>query len=113
MRVAHAEPRRRARVCRGLHGARVARATRERTPEWSWLGDDVSVADIAIFAQLHSLRTPLTAWQAARIAERPSLTKYLDRVDAATRETVNRTAMVTPGREPKRGAEVGAAIASA
>ena len=58
-----------------------------RTPSagW-WIGEHATVADLAIFAQLHSLRTPLTPWQAARLAERATLTRYLDRVDAATRQ---------------------------
>lgn len=62
-----------------------------------WIGERATVADVAIFAQLHSLRTPLTRWQAARLAERPTLTRYLDRVDAAT------CVMPTAGREPRAG----------
>lgn len=50
-----------------------------------WLGDAFSVADVAIFAQLHSLRTPLTAPQRDALAERTQLSAYLDRVDRATR----------------------------
>lgn len=51
-----------------------------------WLGGPLSVADLALFAQLHSLRTPLTPWQAGEVARRTRLTPWLDRVDAATRE---------------------------
>ncbi len=49
-----------------------------------WLGNTRSVADIAIFAQLHSLRTPLTPWQHGEVAKRPALTAWLDRIDAET-----------------------------
>ena len=52
-----------------------------------WVGDAISVADVALFGQLHSLRTPLTAAQAAALAKRPALVAWLDRVDAATRTT--------------------------
>jgi len=50
-----------------------------------WLGE-LSTADISLFAQLHSLRTPLTAWQAGQLATRKTLALYLDRVDQATAE---------------------------
>jgi glutathione S-transferase len=49
-----------------------------------WLGDALSVADIAIFAQLQSLRTALTAPQRDALALRAELSAYLDRVDRAT-----------------------------
>ena len=52
-----------------------------------WLGDALTVADLSLFAQLHGLRAPLTPRQAKLIAERPQLTAWLDRVDAATAET--------------------------
>lgn len=58
-----------------------------RAPEKAfWVGRTLSFADLAIFAQLGGLRTPLTLWQSAKIAERPRLAAYLDRVDAATRD---------------------------
>jgi glutathione S-transferase len=50
-----------------------------------WLNDTVTVADVALFAQLHSLRTPLTPFQREQLANRARLSAYLDRVDAATR----------------------------
>jgi glutathione S-transferase len=50
-----------------------------------WLDERVSVADIALFAQLRSLRTRLTAWQSRAIEQRTRLNAWLDRVDAATR----------------------------
>ena len=57
-----------------------------RTPERGfWVGAAPSVADIAIFAQLHSLRTPLTHPQWEALTSRPALSAYLDRVDAVTR----------------------------
>ena len=49
-----------------------------------WVGDTVSVADVAIFGQLQSLRVSLTPWQASRIARRPALSAYLNRVASAT-----------------------------
>jgi glutathione S-transferase len=57
-----------------------------RAPEQGfWLPGPLSVADLALFAQLHSLRTPLTPWQAAEVARRTRLSAWLGRVDAATR----------------------------
>lgn len=53
--------------------------------EGFWVAPQISVADIAIFAQLHSLRTSLTPWQREQVEARSRLTAYLDRVDAATR----------------------------
>jgi glutathione S-transferase len=50
-----------------------------------WLGRAPGVADISIFAQLASLRTPLTAFQAREIEKRPRLVDWIDRVDHATR----------------------------
>lgn len=50
-----------------------------------WLGEEICVADLGLFAQLHGLRTPLTAAQAKQLAERTQLAAYLDRVHAATR----------------------------
>ena len=43
-----------------------------------------TVADIALFGMLHSLRTPLTAAQAHELVLRPALSDWLDRVDEAT-----------------------------
>jgi glutathione S-transferase len=58
-----------------------------RAPEGGfWVTSDrPSVADLAIFAQVHSLRTELTPKQARAIKRRPALTDWLDRVDEATR----------------------------
>ena len=50
-----------------------------------WLGEALGVGDLGLFAQLHSLRTPLTPWQHAQVQARPTLRAYLDRVDLATR----------------------------
>ncbi len=52
-----------------------------------WLGSVASRADVALFAQLHSLRTPLTPRQADAVAKRDRLTAWLERVDAATRSS--------------------------
>lgn len=49
-----------------------------------WLGEVRSVADIAVFAQLHSLRTPLSPWQHGELTRRPALTAWLDRMQAET-----------------------------
>jgi glutathione S-transferase len=49
-----------------------------------WLGRAPGVADVAIFAQLASLRTELTPWQDREIEKRPRLVDWIDRVDAAT-----------------------------
>ena len=56
-----------------------------RAPErgW-WCGRALSVADVAIFAQLHSLRTPLTVAQATSLAQRKRLSAWLDRVHEET-----------------------------
>lgn len=43
-----------------------------------------SVADIALFGMLQSLRTPLTAAQDHELKLRPALSDWLDRVDEAT-----------------------------
>jgi glutathione S-transferase len=50
-----------------------------------WVGNSLSVADLGLFAQLHSMRTPLTAPQRDALASRLQLSAYLDRVDRATR----------------------------
>jgi glutathione S-transferase len=56
-----------------------------RAPEQGfWLGEKLSVADIAMFAQLHSLRTTLTEKQHRWIEERRKLRLWLNRVDEAT-----------------------------
>jgi glutathione S-transferase len=57
-----------------------------RAPEDGfWLGPRPSAADLGLFAHLHSMRLPGTAFQASQIAKRARLSRYLDRVDAATR----------------------------
>lgn len=58
-----------------------------RAPEEGfWLGT-FSAADLSLFAQLFSLRQKITPWQSERISARPRLSRYVDRVDAATRGT--------------------------
>ncbi len=57
-----------------------------RAPEAGfWLGARPSIADLGLFAHLHSLRLPLTPFQAAELQTRTRLSRYLDRVDEATR----------------------------
>jgi glutathione S-transferase len=57
-----------------------------RAPEDGyWLGS-FSLADIGLFGILHSLRTPLTPRQHQQVDSHSRLKRYLDRVDAATRE---------------------------
>lgn len=65
---------------------RILDALETRAPlDGFWVENDTpTVADVAIFGQLHSLRTPLTLAQGRELALRPALTDYLDRVDAAT-----------------------------
>jgi glutathione S-transferase len=63
-----------------------------RAPEEGfWLGPRASVADLGLFAHLHSLRIPLTPFQAAEVAKRARLSRWLDRVDKATRPGVSAT----------------------
>ncbi len=52
--------------------------------EGFWVGPRATVGDLGLFAHLHSLRLPLIPWQAEEVARRKRLTRYLDRVDAAT-----------------------------
>jgi glutathione S-transferase len=57
-----------------------------RAPESGfWLGTRPSVADLGLFAHLHSMRLPTTPFRAEDIARRPRLSRWLDRVDEATR----------------------------
>jgi glutathione S-transferase len=57
-----------------------------RVPEEGfWLGPRASVADVGLFAHLHSLRLPTIPFQAEEVNKRVRLTRYLDRVDAVTR----------------------------
>jgi glutathione S-transferase len=65
-----------------------ARAPREG----AWVGDALSIADVAIFGQLQSLRTDLTKGQRAKVEAHAHLTAYLDRVDRETRVSTFATA---------------------
>jgi glutathione S-transferase len=57
-----------------------------RAPESGfWLGAKPSVADLGLFAHLHSMRMPKTPFRAEDIARRARLSRWLDRVDEATR----------------------------
>ncbi len=65
----------------------VLDALEARAPEQGfWLGS-FSMADIGLFGILHGFRLDITPWQRDQLAARPRLTRYLDRVDAATRGT--------------------------
>lgn len=56
-----------------------------RAPEEGfWLGS-FSLADIGLFGMLYSLRQDVTPWQRDQVVARTKLTRYVDRVDAATR----------------------------
>ncbi|HEX3597332.1 MAG TPA: glutathione S-transferase family protein [Polyangiaceae bacterium] len=56
-----------------------------RAPEDGfWMGPRPTVADLGLFAQLHSLRLPAIPFQADQVKKRARLSRYLDRVDAAT-----------------------------
>jgi glutathione S-transferase len=94
-------PRIRKQVIAGLHARDVWRAGAEhcwarfstlldsldaRAPQLGyWCGPSLSVADVALFAQLHSLRTPLTEWQHGELSRRKRLSAWLDRVHEETR----------------------------
>lgn len=57
-----------------------------RAPEEGfWMGPRLSAADFGLFAQLHSLRLPQMPWLAEDLGRRARLTRWLDRVDQATR----------------------------
>ncbi len=49
-----------------------------------WVGATLSVADLALFGQLHTLRSPVSQASVAKLAARRTLSAYLDRVGAAT-----------------------------
>ena len=94
-------PRLRKHVIEGLNARDVWRAGAERcwarfgslldslearAPQLGfWCGPSLSVADVALFAQLHSLRTPLTEWQHGELVKRKRLSTWLDRVHEETR----------------------------
>lgn len=60
-------------------------AMEERAPSGGfWVGERLSVADVAIYGQLRSLLTELTRPQADAIRARATLTGYLARVGAAS-----------------------------
>lgn len=62
-------------------------ALEARAPESGyWLGT-FSIADISLFCVLQSLRLDITPWQRGEVAKRARLSRYLDRVDEATRGT--------------------------
>jgi glutathione S-transferase len=61
-------------------------ALEARAPDTGfWSCDAIGVADVALFGQLHGLRTALTPWQRECVEARPRLLAWLDRVDLATR----------------------------
>ena len=51
-----------------------------------WVGRALSVADLAIFSMLHSLRNEITPRQRDEVAKRKKLSSYLDRIDVETSE---------------------------
>jgi len=62
----------------------------DRAPaEGYWMGAEITAADLGLFAQIHSLRTELTAPQAESVAKRANLSRWLDRVHAATAANAN------------------------
>jgi len=68
---------------------RVLDALEQRAPEHGfWMGENATVADLGLFAHLHSLRLPLLPWRAQDIERRARLSSWLDRVDSATRAPV-------------------------
>jgi glutathione S-transferase len=85
-------------ACWERFGETLDRLDARAPVEGGWVGGGTSVADVAIFAQLHELRTRLTGPQAAAIAERRTLSAYLDRVGALAGGTV-----VVPSVREARG----------
>lgn len=89
----------RKRVLGGLHARDVWRAGPEacwsrleglldqldaRAPERGyWCGDRIGVGDVALWAQLRSLRTPLTPRQSDSVGRRTRLAGWMERVEAA------------------------------
>lgn len=71
-------------ACWARFDALLDRLDARAPAEGYWLGAAPSFADAALFAQLHGLRNRYTARQGSMIAARPSLSAWLDRVDAAT-----------------------------
>ena len=67
-----------------------------------WIADRITAADLALFAQLHSLRCPITPRQAEMVASRHRLSRYLDRVHEATR-TRRPISRRTPARPRMQG----------
>jgi glutathione S-transferase len=68
---------------------RVLDALEQRAPEHGfWMGPRPTVADLGLFAHLHSLRLPTLPWRAQDIERRTRLSSWLDRVDSATRSPV-------------------------
>lgn len=57
----------------------------DRAPENGYWMGVFTVADLGLFAMLHSLRLDITPWQREQVEQRSRLTRYLDRVDEATR----------------------------
>lgn len=49
-----------------------------------WLGENLSVADLSLFSQLHMLRVGLSPLQSSWIKERSALDNYLDRINKIT-----------------------------
>ena len=92
---------------------RVLDLLEARAPERGfWLGtESPTVADLALFAQLRSLQTPLTAPQAAAVARRPRLDDWLDRVHARTWEPSLAAAAPAPRAEAARVRSAGLAEA--
>lgn len=71
-------------------------AMEERAPvSGFWVGERLSVADVAIYGQLRSLLTELTVPQADAIRARPALTGYLARVGAASQPRVRMEAVAS------------------
>jgi glutathione S-transferase len=58
-----------------------------------WVGNRPSVADVALYGQLHSLRADLTPWQRELLESHGRLTSYLDRVHRA--QALDRLAMAS------------------
>ena len=74
-----------------------------RAPEDGWWmgGATPSVADVGLFAHLHSLRVALTPRQAEQVAARSKLSAWLDRVQEVTRPDSRTKSAVAASNSPR------------
>lgn len=71
-------------TCWQRHGALLDALDGRAPVEGFWLGETLSRADLALFAQVRSMATDLTPAQADAVMSRRRLWDWIERVDAAT-----------------------------